>query len=159
MSSSPVSEAAQPAFALESDATRLILVAGSAMDALGRRLFAPYGLTKSDVAPLTVLDQFGPMTPKQLQANSPLLNSPQVVSHSVNRLVKAGMVTRTPNEDDARSVRITITQKGSEVVSVLLAGIQEFSVEFLAPLDHAEVAQLHELLARCLRDDTRDQTD
>ncbi|MDJ0791302.1 MAG: MarR family transcriptional regulator [Acidimicrobiia bacterium] len=147
--------ATNPTFPLESETTRLILVAGSEMDALGRRLFAPYGLTKSDVAPLTILDQFGPLTPKQLQASSPLLNSPQVVSHSVNRLLDAGMVTRTKNDADGRSVLIAITDKGSEIVSILLEQLQESSADFLEPLSTDEIALLRDLLTRILgpRDD------
>lgn len=128
----------------------MILVAGRAMDAFGRRSFARHGLTISDLAPLTVLDRVGPMTPKQLQASSPLLNSPQVVSHSVNRLVDAGLATRTPNPDDRRSVIIEATDRGRAISDELLAEIEEHSTEFLAPLDRDEIIQLRDLLAKCL---------
>lgn len=146
----PVSDPGEIALSLASDTSRLILVAGRAMEALGRASFAPYELTISDVAPLTILDQLGPLTATQLLATSPLFTSSQAVSHSLNRLEKAGYVTRTKSGSDGRSVNVAITASGRAIAGELLDVIEVFSVEFLSPLSDAEVRVLRDLLVRCV---------
>jgi DNA-binding MarR family transcriptional regulator len=132
------------------EASRLILLAGRAMDALGRSNFSPYGLTISDVAPLTILDQLGPLTPTQLLASSPLFTSSQVVSHSLNRLEKAGFITRKKATTDGRSVNVAVTERGRAMSGELLDVIGAFSADFLSPLSNDEVLVLCDLLGRCV---------
>ena len=129
------------------DASRFTLAAGRAMEREGRRRFAQYGLTLSDVAPLA---QTGPMTPTAILERELLLTSAPVVSHSINRLVEAGFVRRQNHSADGRSVLLEITDAGLAVEQDLVNEIEELQSEFFSPLTQTEAAQFSEYLRRCL---------
>ena len=132
------------------DASRFTLAAGRAMEREGRRRFAQYGLTLSDVAPLVLLAQTGPMTPTAILERELLLTSAPVVSHSINRLVEAGFVRRQNHSADGRSVLLEITDAGLAVERDLVREIEELQSEFFSPLTQTEAAQFSEYLRRCL---------
>ena len=132
------------------DAGRFMIAAGRAMERIGSERFAPYGLTISDVAPLLRLVQLGPMTAGELLESSTLLTSAPVVSHSINRLEDAGLVTRRAHESDGRKVVVEATDAGRRIATDLHREIHDLSVEFFAPLSDDETARLRSLLLRCL---------
>ena len=137
------------------DAGRFTIAAGRMMEREGADRFTKYGLTVSDVAPLARLVQLGPMTPSELLASSVLLTSAPVVSHSINRLEKAGFVERTPHESDGRSTLVEATPEGHTVFVELHREIDELQAAFFAPLDLDEIKQIRELLLRCLEAQTK----
>ena len=132
------------------DAGRFTIAAGRMMERDGADRFKKYGLTVSDVAPLARLVQLGPMTPSELLASSVLLTSAPVVSHSINRLEKAGYVVRAPHESDGRSTVVEATEEGRAVFADLHREIDELQGAFFEPLDDDELIQVRELLLRCL---------
>lgn len=132
------------------DVGRFTIAAGRMLEREGADRFKKFGLTVSDVAPLARLVQLGPMTPTDLLAASVLLTSAPVVSHSINRLERAGLVARAPHESDGRSTVIKATDAGREAFVELHREISELQGEFFAPLSESELSELRRLLFRCL---------
>lgn len=132
------------------DAGRFTIAAGRMLEREGADRFKKYGLTVSDVAPLARLIQLGPMTPTELLASSVLLTSAPVVSHSINRLERAGLVARAPHQSDGRSTVVEATDAGREAFVDLHREILELQGEFFAPLSDEEAGELRRLLLRCL---------
>ena len=132
------------------DVGRFTIAAGRMMEREGADRFKKYGLTVSDVAPLARLVQLGPMTPSELLDSSVLLTSAPVVSHSINRLEKAGYVERLPHESDGRSTVVEATEEGRAVFTDLHREIDELQAAFFEPLDDDELIRVRELLLRCL---------
>ncbi|TDL44036.1 MarR family winged helix-turn-helix transcriptional regulator [Microbacterium oleivorans] len=81
--------------------------------ALGRQL-APLGLTSSQFEIILVLDQYGPVSLKELgelivcETGSP--------SRIVDTLVKRGYVERTPHLKDRRALELKLTDAGRQIV-------------------------------------------
>jgi len=132
------------------DAGRFTIASGRAMERQGQERFKPYGLTVSDVAPLLRLVHLGPMTPGDLLESSLLLTSGPVASHSIKRLESAGLVTRRPHPEDGRKVVVEATDRGRDLESKFHQQVAEIQGEFFSPLTKRELAQLTELLRRCL---------
>lgn len=141
--------AAEPFSELD-NAGRYTIAAGRLLERAGSERFKHYGLTISDVAPLIRLVQIGPMTAGELLQSMVLLTSAPVVSHSVNRLEKAGLARRRPHESDRRKVVIEATQKGRRFERELRREIHELQAEFFEPLTKDELSQLDAMLRRCL---------
>ena len=69
----------------------------------------------------------------------------------VDRLEKTGLVERTPNPDDRRSILIRITEKGAALTDELKGRMLTANQEFLASLSHEEETMLRGLLQRLMR--------
>jgi DNA-binding MarR family transcriptional regulator len=68
------------------------------------------GLSPSQSAALVSVDRHGPLTPSEL-ADHEQVQRP-TATRIVDRLVADGLVERTPDPDDRRSVRIATTARG-----------------------------------------------
>lgn len=112
------------------------------------RAFADFGLSPQEFYVLGVLRRAGTpyrMSPSAL-ARTLLLTSASV-THRVDRLEAAGLVARTPDPADRRSVLVGLTRAGRELA--------DRAVEVLVALEHRTVAGLsaneRKDLARLLR--------
>jgi len=70
----------------------------------------PLGLTGAQADALTVIGQAGPLSLKEL--GELLIAEAGHPSRLVDRLVEAGLVARTPAEDDRRRIVLELTAKG-----------------------------------------------
>ena len=70
----------------------------------------PLGLTGAQADALTVIQQAGPLSLKEL--GELLIAEAGHPSRLVDRLVEAGLVARTPAEDDRRRIVLELTPKG-----------------------------------------------
>jgi DNA-binding MarR family transcriptional regulator len=70
----------------------------------------PLGLTGAQADALTVIKQAGPLSLKEL--GELLIAEAGHPSRLVDRLVEAGLVARTPAEDDRRRIVLELTAKG-----------------------------------------------
>ena len=68
----------------------------------------------------------------------------------VDRLEIVGMVERTPNPEDRRSILINLTEKGAAISAELNAQMLTANQEFLASLSNEEEAMLRGLLQRLI---------
>jgi DNA-binding MarR family transcriptional regulator len=70
------------------------------------------------------------------------------LTYQVGLLEKEGLVVRAPSPDDERSVTVTLTDAGRELLAKVLPGhVEVVSGLLFAPLSHDEVSALAGLLA------------
>ena len=76
--------------------------------------------------------------------------SPPTVNKILGGLLESDLVTRARYEDDARSTRIFLTEKGREIRGALEIKWAELEGETLAPLTETESLLLQQLLTKML---------
>lgn len=105
------------------------------LDVARRRAFADHGLTLWEFDVLAALRRSGP--PYQLKPGS-LLSQTLVTSgtmtNRIDRLAERGLVSRTPDPDDRRSVLVSLTPIGQRLVDSAMATLVGFEGELLAEL-------------------------
>lgn len=74
--------------------------------------------------------------------------SPPTVNKILGGLLENDFVTRARYEDDARSTRIFLTQKGIEVRAALEEAWEEFEDQTLGPLTDTEALMLKQLMQK-----------
>jgi MarR family 2-MHQ and catechol resistance regulon transcriptional repressor len=125
----------------ENTVLRLWLLLRRVGDALGLcqdLIYSKYGLSSEQVAVLAAIKSRGALSPSAL--GSILERAPNSVSMLVDRMVKAGLVRRTRDRKDRRTVFVSMTDKGKEAVEHAVPSGWEF---------------IHKLLSRLSYDDQR----
>jgi DNA-binding MarR family transcriptional regulator len=114
-----------------------------------RKVFAEAGLGDGDFDVLVTLRRNGApyeMTPGELCASTMVTSS--AVTKRIDRLERAGLVTRTVSDEDARSRRIRLTDAGFELVDRLMAVHIENEHRLVSGLSERDRAQLAANLRR-----------
>jgi DNA-binding MarR family transcriptional regulator len=114
-----------------------------------RKVFAEAGLGDGDIDVLVTLRRNGApyeMTPGELCASTMVTSS--AVTKRIDRLERAGLVTRTVSDEDARSRRIRLTDAGFELVDRLMAVHIENEHRLVSGLSERDRAQLAAILRR-----------
>jgi MarR family transcriptional regulator for hemolysin len=75
-----------------------------------------------------------------------LESAPNSVSNLVDRMVKAGLVRRTRGKIDRREVRVSLTSKGENAISLATPAGWEFIQKILSPIPDKEKHALVNLL-------------
>ena len=88
----------------------------------------------------------GIMTPTEL--SRVVVRTKQAITFAVDGLEKQGLVTRKLTDDDRRTKRIQITQKGLELAKVTMADRQELILDIMSSLEQEEVEQLSATLTK-----------
>jgi DNA-binding MarR family transcriptional regulator len=108
-------------------------------------VFKDYGITLEQ---FTVLGQVkargGPM--RIIDLARILERGPNSVSTLVDRMVKAGLVTRTRGKIDRRVVRVSLTRKGENAVKPASLAGWEFIQKILSPISYKDKDALTSLL-------------
>ena len=73
------------------------------------------------------------------------------MTHRIDRLESAGLVTRAPDPQDRRGVRVALTDAGRERVDAALSDLVRAEEALLAGVSDAERSTLAALLRRILR--------
>jgi DNA-binding MarR family transcriptional regulator len=104
-----------------------------------------FGLTTEQYAVLATLNYFGG-TMKVSDIATWLERSPNSMSMIVDRMLKAGLITRKRDRKDRRLVYATITGKGKAALEPAAGAIEESLFKILAPLSSEERRTLLGLL-------------
>lgn len=124
---------------------------GRYMDREMKQFAAERGLEFGELDVLTTLQRSGP--PYQLTAGA-LLKSTMVTSgaitNRVDRMVTKGLVERVRDEGDRRTVKIRLTEQGSELTLTFMADHLANEARLLAGLDRAEADALGDGLRKLL---------
>ena len=106
-------------------------------------------LTIKEFDILAYVGAFGPIRPVDLAKRTALTGSPQTLSSALNRLEQRDLVLRSPNEDDVRSVEVSITNQGLEQLHTLFPVLSKKLIEpFDIHYTDEEIAELGRLLQR-----------
>ncbi len=96
--------------------TDTIATAYVAIERAGDRAFRVYGLSHRAHAALYAVDQGGPDGARPKEVAEQLGVSRAAATTFVQRLEAKGLVETTPDADDDRGVRVTLTRHGLEVL-------------------------------------------
>ncbi|MCX5136602.1 MarR family transcriptional regulator [Streptomyces sp. NBC_00340] len=107
---------------------------------------ATEGLKLMHHAVLAASSEYGPLA--QAELGRRVAVDPKDVVGILNDLQQAGLVLRAPDPDDRRKNAVTITPKGSDVLTRCAALAEAANAELLAPLTPDEQGQLTALLTR-----------
>jgi DNA-binding MarR family transcriptional regulator len=103
-----------------SRATDATLVASRALVAIAARSMAELeDVTLAQYRALVVLASVGPQTAGELAAA--LRVHPSTLTRMVDRLVKKGLVDRVADQDDRRTVRVTLAREGRDLLDEVMA--------------------------------------
>ncbi|SFE02381.1 MarR family winged helix-turn-helix transcriptional regulator [Roseivivax sediminis] len=129
-----------------------LTVAGAHLSAgLARRYKAEFGISVAEWRILVHLADAGEVSIRDLEARVHLEKSK--ASRAASRLVAAGHVTKVPNADDRRLVRLSLSDGGRALMGELLpmaAAYQEKLEIVLGPHLHGLEAALDRLMAEDL---------
>lgn len=119
--------------------------------AMGDRIekeYARFGISRGEFDVLATLRRSGEpytLSPRQLSAT--LMLTTGGMTGRLDKLEKAGLLTRNPDPNDRRGLRVTLTERGLELVDqAVTAGLAVQHEVFGSALDEAQAGQLSELL-------------
>ncbi|MEM8812762.1 MAG: MarR family winged helix-turn-helix transcriptional regulator [Pseudomonadota bacterium] len=84
-----------------------------------------------------------------------LLVTTAYVTREVNQLIDLGLVTKSPNPDDGRSVLLSLTDAGAKALAALAPAYQSVNDEMFRSLDRDRFLTLSAIVERLLRDAER----
>lgn len=111
--------------------------------------FKKYNLTIPQGQVLRVLNQKGPLS--LVEISKELDSKPSSMSGVVDRLVKAGMVTRKRDEEDRRIVWIALSDKSKEIFVNFPFTQAQYYRTYLEKLSDEEFSQLSSNLQKLVR--------
>jgi DNA-binding MarR family transcriptional regulator len=117
---------------------------GDALNLSQDLVFSKYGITTEQWRLLACIKSRGPLRPSDIA--SQLERSPNSVSMLVDRMVKAGLVRRTRDRKDRRTVFVSMTDKGKEAVEPAIPAGWEFIHKLLSPLSYDDQRALASML-------------
>jgi DNA-binding MarR family transcriptional regulator len=127
--------------------TRLARV-GLLLDAFQHRCLDEFGLRFVDFSVLRVVELAGELTPSELADLT--LRSTGGMTQIVDRLVKAGLVLRSPDPTDRRKVVVGLTPKGRRLVDRAQKAYARERSRVLGPLSAGELAEVDAAVRRLL---------
>lgn len=127
--------------------TRLARV-GLLLDAFQHRCLDEFGLRFVDFSVLRVLQLAGDLTPSELAEVT--LRSTGGMTQIIDRLVRDGLVGRTPSAADRRKVVVALTPKGRRLVDKAHATYGRERARLLGPLSDPELAEVDHAVRRLL---------
>lgn len=108
-------------------------------------LFAEYGLTTEQLGLLAAVKTLGG-SPRPTDLAQRLERSPNSISMLVDRMVKAGLVRRTRDRKDRRTVFVSATSKGEKAVGLALPVGWQLIQKILSPLSDRDKQALVSML-------------
>jgi DNA-binding MarR family transcriptional regulator len=135
----------RPTLALQ--LTDAIVAAKAAAERAGDRAFRTYGLSHRAQAALVAIDLGGPDGARPKDVAEQLHVSRAAATTFIQRLEAKGLVETTPDPEDDRGVRVTLTRRGLEVL--LRAGQLErrLAARAIEGLPASSIARAVHLLA------------
>jgi DNA-binding MarR family transcriptional regulator len=105
-----------------------------------------FGVTPTQFAALAKLDDVGRVSQNELGRLTAM--DPATIWGVINRLMKQGYVSQSPDPDDARLVMLELTDAGRKATLSMKAVAAEVSRETLRPFTDEEARELLALLGR-----------
>lgn len=119
-----------------------------AMESDLERRLAVHGVTRAMWAVLRAIVYDGKSTPSTLSSFIGI--DPAAVTRHVDRLVEKGLVSREPDVEDRRCIKLEGTAKGQRIVPKLAAASKATNEKFLAGLTRPEVLALQQAIRKML---------
>ncbi|GAP49934.1 MarR family winged helix-turn-helix transcriptional regulator [Streptomyces azureus] len=123
------------------------------------KAYARFGIGRGEFDVLATLRRAGEpytLSPRQLSAT--LMLTTGGMTGRLDRLERAGLLRRSPDPHDRRGLKVTLTDKGLELIDEAVGAGLAVQTEALSGLDAEQAGQLAELLRQLLRT-TEDRQD
>jgi DNA-binding MarR family transcriptional regulator len=104
------------------------------------------GFADFDGSYLSVFQYPGPQGARPSALAARLRISKQALNYSLGELERLGYLERTPDPDDLRSKRITLTSRGVAAVGVIREAVAEVEAAWAEQLGSERFSQLRDLL-------------
>lgn len=124
-----------------------LIYAGRKMEQRAGRVLKPFGLNYTDLDVLGTLHQVGKpyeQTPAQLLRSAMITSG--AMTTCLNRLEKAGMISRRIDETDRRVRHVKLSRRGLTLIKRVLDVRFGDAREFLKQMPRGQVRQLNQLL-------------
>lgn len=127
--------------------------------AMGDRIekaYERFGISRGEFDVLATLRRSGEpytLSPRQLSAT--LMLTTGGMTGRLDKLERAGLLSRSPDPHDRRGLRVTLSERGLEIVDEAVVAGLELQREGLEGLGEEQVEQLQELLRQLLAGSTR----
>ncbi|MET9683051.1 MarR family winged helix-turn-helix transcriptional regulator [Streptomyces coeruleorubidus] len=130
-----------------------------AMGERTEKAYARFGIGRGEFDVLATLRRAGEpytLSPRQLSAT--LMLTTGGMTGRLDKLERAGLLRRSPDPHDRRGLKVTLTEKGLELIDEAVGAGLAVQTEALSGLDAEQAGQLAELLRELLRT-TEDRQD
>ena len=121
-------------------------------DAL-ERLLKPHGITATQYSVLTILRGTEGEGLSRNEVRRRLLSRMPDATRLLDRMEKAGLVTRTPDQSDRRQVTTRITERGIRLTAELDEAVEDEYLRYVGQLSEKQTRKLIKLLALVRGDD------
>ena len=132
------------------DFLSLIFATSSAIQASRRMIARQFGLSATELAVFLAVRKLEEM-PSIWQIAQHLRVSATNVTTDVNRLTKAGLLSKQPHPGDARAVQIRITPEGDALLAKLVPILREANNRSFARMTHPEMVTLTRVMEQVIR--------
>jgi DNA-binding MarR family transcriptional regulator len=123
-----------------------------AMGERTEKAYARFGIGRGEFDVLATLRRAGEpytLSPRQLSAT--LMLTTGGMTGRLDKLERAGLLRRSPDPHDRRGLKVTLTDKGLELIDEAVGAGLAVQTEALSGLDAEQAGQLAELLRELLR--------
>ena len=134
------------AYVLEAQVGFLLRCAHQKATEIFNAVMEPFGVTPTQFAALSKLDDLGSVSQNQL--GRLIAMDPATISGVIGRLIARGYVRQSPEPRDARLVLLALTASGRAAVRDMKAVAAQVSERTLAPLTREETAVFVKALAK-----------
>lgn len=110
------------------------------------RVLAPFGITPVVWNALNQLEKRGPLTQKQLA--DVLRKEQATITRSIDRMVKAGLVERTPDKKDRRANIVRVTPRASELLTEIEPHAVSVAAAVIEGISEEELEAFFDVLGR-----------
>ena len=138
---------------LKQEAQLNIVRTGNLLSDALERLLKPYGITGTQYNVLRILRDSGPEGLSRNEVRDRLLSRMPDATRLLDRMEKAGLVTRSKEDGDRRTVTTRITDQGRRLVEKLDAVVEEEHQRQLGQLSEKQTRKLIKLLTLVRNDD------
>jgi MarR family transcriptional regulator, organic hydroperoxide resistance regulator len=126
-----------------------IFAAASTMQALRRLTAQPFGLSSTELAVMVTVAKIN-SNPSIRRIADHLHVSASNVTADVGKLVKARLLTKLPDPDDARAIKVALTNKGEKLIQDIAPALRAVNDQLFADMSSQEMAMLDRLLRQII---------
>jgi MarR family transcriptional regulator, organic hydroperoxide resistance regulator len=126
-----------------------IFAAAATMQALRRLTAQPFGLSSTELAVMVAVAKLN-CNPSIRRIADHLHVSASNVTADVGKLAKARLLTKLPDPDDARAIKVALTEKGGKLIQDMAPALRAINDRLFANMSGDEMATLDRLLRQII---------
>jgi MarR family transcriptional regulator, organic hydroperoxide resistance regulator len=130
-----------------------IFAAAATMQALRRLTAQPFGLSSTELAVMVAVAKINSeinCNPSIRRIADHLHVSASNVTADVGKLAKARLLTKLPDPDDARAIKVALTEKGGKLIRDMAPALRAINDRLFANMSGEEMATLDRLLRQII---------